>query len=176
MRSFKIDRILEVVDPDGEVQDVQEFFAPFIERHPGRSAGPDRHTPFGRALHIIDRLGDELRLLAFVAEVDGKFGQKEAKMIMRIAEMRASDMGLDLNSAQIGDLRRWTKSQKPDLHGMQAAIARMAKTGNSGDYDEVWSLVEIVAESDGKIKPEELEALRSIRAAMDVEFLAARGS
>lgn len=170
IRTFRLDRIAEVVDGHGEVHDPLEFFAPYIKRPEGRSAGPDRHTPFGRALHIIERMGDELRLLAFVAEADGSFGHKEANLIMRVAELRASDFGLELKRAELGDLRRWTKAQGPDATAMKAAIARMAKTGHSGDYEEVWSLVEIICEADGKIKPEEMVALQQIRTAMDEEF------
>lgn len=171
-RTFRIDRIIDVADAGGEVHDPDEFFAPYIKRPPGRSAGPDRHTPFGRALHIIDRLGDELRLLAFVAEADGKMANKEANLIMRIAEMRASDLGIDLKKSEIVDLRRWMKSQRPDALTMQSALGRMARS-KSGDYGEVWSLVEIIAEADGKIANQEIEALHKIKAAMDLEFAAA---
>lgn len=55
---------------------------------------------------------------------------------------------------------------------MQSALGRMARN-NSGDYEEIWSLVEIIAEADGKIANQEIEALQKIKAAMDLEFAAA---
>lgn len=174
-RTFRLDRIKSLADANGELHEPRDFFAPYLEYPAGRSAGADRHTPFGRALHIIDRIGDEMRLLAFVAEADGKIGNKEANLIMRIVELRASDIGFELKKSEIVDLRRWMKLQRPDENTMHAAISRMARS-NSDSYDEVWSLVEIIAEADGKIAPAELEALRSIRSAMDAEYTAARAT
>ncbi len=168
-RAFRVDRISAVGDASGALYDTDEFFAPYIEPREDRATGPDKSTPFGRALHIVDRLGDEMRLLAFIAEADGRMGREEAGIIMRIAEMRARDIGLDLSQAELTDLKRWLKAQHPDALAMQAAIRRMAGMGASG-YHEVWSLVEIVAEADGDLSPQELTALRNIKAAMDWDF------
>jgi tellurite resistance protein len=168
-RAFRIDRIAAVADASGELHETDEFFEPYIDAPERPATGPDKSTPFGRALHIIDRLGDELRLLAFIAEADGRMGREEAGIIMRIAEMRARDIGLDLSKAEIVDLKRWLKAQHPDALAMQAAIRRMAGMGASG-YHDVWSLVEIVAEADGALSPQETSALRNIKAAMDWEF------
>ncbi|MFT3672046.1 helix-turn-helix transcriptional regulator [Aestuariivirga sp.] len=162
-RTFRLDGIVDVADSSGEIYEPVEFFAPYFR------------NPDGRTRHVIARIGDELRLLAFIASADGVLGRKEVNLIMRIAEIRANDMGIELTTAQLADLRRWAKAQDPDAQAMKAAIARMAKTGNSGDYEEVWSLVEIICEADGKVKPEEIEALREIRAAMDEEFAAYSG-
>jgi hypothetical protein len=153
-RAFRIDHINAVADASGVLHDTEDFFAPYIERFERRAIGPDKTTPFGRALHIVDRLGDEMRLLAFIG----------------IAEMRARDLGLDLNTAELTDLKRWLQAQHPDALAMQAAIRRMAGMESTGGYHEVWQLVEIVAEADGELTPQELSALRNIKAAMDWEF------
>jgi hypothetical protein len=168
-RAFRIDRIGAVADASGQLHDTEDFFEPYIELPERRALGPDKSTPFGRALHIVDRLGDEMRLLAFIAEADGRMGREEAGLIMRIAGLRARDIGLDLSGPELIDLKRWLKAQHPDALAMQAAIRRMAGMGASG-YHEVWSLVEIVAEADGELTPQELTALRNIKAAMDWDF------
>jgi tellurite resistance protein len=170
IRTFRLDRIVELADPDGELHVPQDFFAPYISRPSRQSTEADKHTPFGRALHVVDRLGDEMRLLAFVAEADGRFANKEANTVMRIVELRANDLGINLKKAELADLRRWLKSQKPDALTMTAAVSRMAMTGFSGNYDEIWSLVEIVAESDGKLDPREIVTLDKIKEAIAAEF------
>ena len=171
-RTFRVDRIMEVADRDGEIHDARDFFQPYLSDVKGRSAGPDRHRGFGRALHIIDQIGDDLKMLAFISESDVRMGNKEADIIMKYAALRAQDLGLDFSKADTVDLRRWMKLQNPDVTTMRSSIARIAKR-KTGTFDDLWDMASIVVEIDGKIHDAELAAMNELRGALEEEFAAA---
>lgn len=172
IRTFRIDRILEVADRDGEVHEPRDFFRPYLSDVEGRSSGPDRKRGFGKALHIIDQVGDDLKILAFVSESDGRMGKKEADIIMQYAALRAKDMGLDINKTDIVDLRKWLKVQNPDGLALRSSIARAAKRKTT-TFDDLWEMCSIVVEIDGKIQDAEREAMRELKLALEEEYATA---
>jgi uncharacterized tellurite resistance protein B-like protein len=174
IRTFRIDRIIEVADRDGEIHEPHEFFRPYLPAIEGRSSGPDRKRGFGKALHIIDQIGDDLKILAFVSEADGRMGNKEAEVIIRYASLRSNDLGLDINKADTVDLRRWLKLQNPDAATLKSSIARVAKR-KTLTFEGLWELCSIVVEVDGKIHDSEIIAMSEVKNAIEEEYdLAAR--
>ena len=87
---------------------------------------------------------------------------------MKFAGACAGELGLDLNKAEIVDLRKWLKVQNPDARAMRATIGRIA-TKKSMTIDEIWEL-KIVAGIDGKVTRKEREAMTEVRSALEEEF------
>lgn len=171
-RSFRIDRIVEIADKDGELHEPADFFKPYISPVQLRSSGPDRSRPFGKALKIIDMIGDDLKILAFIAEADGSFGNREADVLTKYAMYRAAEAGLELNKSDSVDLRKWMKMQNPDELTIRSSIRRIASR-RTMTFDDLWDLANIVVEVDGKIKKSEQAALNELRSTLESEFNAA---
>jgi WYL domain len=169
IRSFRIDRIIEVADRYGETHEPKEFFAPFISAPQYRSAGPSRHSSFGRALKILDLVGQELIILAFAAECDGKFVPREANLITSYAKIRCEELGLTMTEADSHDLRKWMKMQRPDIKNVINAVHQVARKGQTS-ADEIVELTNLVFEADKKIVPSETSTAEVLQQLLREEF------
>lgn len=168
-RSFRIDRIVEMADSYGEIHEPKDFFTAFIEAPAGRSSGPSKHSPFGRALKILDIVGHEVMVLAFAAECDGKFVAREANTIMAYVKYKCDQSGLLFSKSDETDLRKWLKIQRPDELSLKTAIHRISLRKSSTAKDLI-ELTDIVFEADGKIKDEETKAAKLLRTLISEEF------
>jgi WYL domain len=168
-RSFRIDRILEIADSYGEVHEPRNFFEPFISTPVGRSAGTARNSTLGQARKIINLVGHELSVLAFAAECDGKFVPREANLIVSYVALRCKDFGLNINDADIANLKKWIKLLRPDAHDLKAAIRNIAAKGET-TARELVELTDLVFEADSKIKHEEKVTAKLFRELIMLEF------
>lgn len=174
-RTFRLDRIVEVIDSQGEVHEGAEFFMQFAPPPPkGRSAGPSRHTSFGRSLKAVEAFGDMIRVLVFLAEFDRKLVKREVDAIMSYLTYQCRQIGLDLTKAEVTDLRRWIKMLRPDTLDFKAALSRVARH-RKHTSDDVWELAEIVLGADGKISPMDKEAVLLLKSAIGEVFRAETG-
>jgi hypothetical protein len=169
IRSFRIDRIQEVADNYGEVHEAREFFAPFTSAPQGRSSGPSRHSSFGRALKILDLVGQELIILAFAAECDGRFVPREANLITSYAKVRCEELGLTMTEADSHDLRKWIKMQRPDVKNVVNAVHQVARKGKTS-ADEIVELTNLVFEADKKIVQSERSTAELLHQLLREEF------
>jgi WYL domain len=168
-RSFRIDRILELADNYGELQDPKEFFEPFISAPVGRAPGTARSAGAGRALPILNLVGCELIVLAFAAECDGKFVPREANLITSYAQLRCGDLGLVVSEKDKSILKRWIKLLKPEITDLKEAIFKIV-IRNLTTADELIELTDLVFEADAKIRIEETAAASLFRELIAQEF------
>jgi hypothetical protein len=171
IRSFRIDRIIEVADGYGEIHEPKNFFAPFTSLPRDRSAGPSRQSSFGRALKILDLVGQELVILAFAAECDGKFVPREANLIISYAKIRCEELGLLMTEADAHDLRKWVKMQRPDAKNLVNAVHQVARRGQTS-ADEIVELTNLVFEADKKIVASEQSTAELLHQLLRDEFAA----
>jgi hypothetical protein len=174
-RSFRIDRIIEIADSYGELHDPRNFFDPFINAPHGRAAGTTRNSAVGRAIKILNLVGQELVVLAFAAECDGKFVPREASLITSYAKLRCEDLGLVITDEDGAVLRKWLKLQKPDSSALKIAIHNIANK-NDTTAEELIELTDLVFEADTKIKPEEKSAAKLFKELITLEFAMVAGS
>jgi hypothetical protein len=144
-RTFRLDRIAQVADRSGEMHDPALFFRPHAPVVRVRKS--QRDTGFDRALRLIDHVGDDLKVLAFMGEADGRFGKKEVDVLMRYAAYRAAELVIDLEPQDKEALRRWIKALNPDGKTLRAAISRIAARGFTTVQD-LWELSGLVASAD----------------------------
>lgn len=167
-RTFRLDRIVQVADGSGEIHDPTPFFRPYIpQAQTARRTKPD--TGFDRALRLVDHVGDDLKVLAFVGESDGRFGKIELDVLLRYADYRAAELGIELGSQEVAALKRWMKALNPDAKALRAAIARIAIRGHTTVQD-LWELSGLVVAADQKVNKKELSALEELRIILTEEF------
>ncbi|MGE3877325.1 MAG: hypothetical protein AB7F74_30570, partial [Parvibaculaceae bacterium] len=87
----------------------------------GEGRDPD---PIARS--IISEIGDELRLLAMVAAVDGRVAPPEKALLERFAETRAREMGIDLQEGEAAHAVRWARRKVADSLDAAQIIGRLA--------------------------------------------------
>ena len=170
-RTFRLDRIIQLSDSrTGEIiENPSEYFEPFFEKV-AEGIARSKHDKFSHALAVLDSIGDELKVLSFVAEIDGRFGTKEMEVILRVADILAKERGLSLTKRELSNLKKWIKLQDPDEETLRNALRRI-ESRSLLTFDELWELVEITCEIDGKVHQKEIEGLSLLRKAMESEFL-----
>ena len=172
-RTFRLDRIIELSDPrsGGVIENPFDYFEPFFEKVTESHASA-KQDGFGRALKVIEAIGDELRVLTFVAEIDGRFGAAEMNIILKVAEILTKDAGLSLTKRDLSNLKKWLKLQDPDEAALRSAVQRIANRRQLS-FTDLWELAEIVSGIDGKIHERERDAIKVLREAMEAEFASA---
>jgi hypothetical protein len=167
-RTFHLDRIVRVADRSGETYDPILFFRPYSSVvHVVRKS--PRDTGFDRALRLVDQVGDDLKVLAFMGEADGRFGKKEVEVLLRYAAYRAEEFAIDLGSQEQAALKRWIKALNPDGKSLRAAIARIASRGRTTAQD-LWELSGLVVSADSKLTKTEKAAMEELRLILTEEF------
>ncbi len=162
-RTFLLDRIQEAADhgTGQRVPDIRAFFAPYLEQA-GELA--DDH---GTTRKVLVALGDELRILAFIAKADQSLHKAEDNLISVFVRSRTESLGHEVagnyDHAKVMD---WFRHQGPDIAAIERAVLRVAKRSEA-QLGHIWELAAKVMEADGTVQPEELDRLHALAHAVD---------
>lgn len=164
-RSFLISRIQEISDPHGEVHDPEQLLKNFLPPRQRKEHEPQRRSPFGRALILVDRIGDIARILAFAAEADARFLPKELDVITGVAADFAKQSGLYVTKTDLENFGRWVKLLRPSALEARAACERLAAKRQFSAQD-IAELVDIVITVDNKVTADERGAVEILKDAV----------
>ncbi len=162
-RTFLLDRIEEAANHStGErIADIRAFFAPFAEQ-----AG-ELDDDHGATRKVLKALGDELRILAFIAKADESLHQAEDNLISVFVRSRAERLGHEVagnyDHAKVMD---WFRHQMPDIAAIERSVLRVAKRSEA-ELGHIWEIAAKVMEADGTVSPEELDRLHALAHAVD---------
>ena len=168
-RSFLISRIIEISDPHGEVHDPENFLENFLPPRMRRKQGPHERSPFGRALILVDSVGDMARILAFAAEADARFLPKELAVITGVAADFAIRTGLYVTKTDLENFGRWVKLLRPSPLEAKVACDRLAASKQFTARD-IAELVDIIITVDNKVTADERIAVDTLKAAVKESF------
>lgn len=107
-----------------------------------------------RVRKLFEHIKDELIVLDYVARADGHYNKLNGDILNRFAAERAKDLKISLVDDDVTDIKKWLKIQSPNSEDVAAAIDRIADVGRLAP-NELWDLVEIIAQADGKITKKE---------------------
>ncbi len=162
-RTFLLDRIVEAADPGTgrRIDDIRAFFAPFLEQAGELS---DDH---GTTRKVLVALGDELRILAFIAKADQTLHKAEDNLISVFVRKRTESLGHEVagnyDHAKVMD---WFRHQAPDIEAIERSVLRVAKRSEA-QLGHIWELAAKVMEADGTVLSEELDRLHALAQAVD---------
>ncbi|MEM7425091.1 MAG: WYL domain-containing protein [Pseudomonadota bacterium] len=162
-RTFLLDRILEAAEhaTGRRISDIQTFFAPLIDQ-----AG-ELDDDHGTTREIITQIGDELRILAFIAKADMSLHKAEDELISLFVRQRSESLGAEVaGNYDHTKVMDWFRHQVPDLEVLERAVMRVAKR-SEGQLGHVWELAAKVMEADGTVRAEELDRLHQLAQAVD---------
>ena len=162
-RTFLMGRIHQAVEHTSgrHVSDIKAFFAPLIEK-----AG-ELDDDHGTTREVILAIGDELRILAFIAKADMALHKAEDELISLFARQRAEDLGPEIaGNYDHPKVMDWFRHQIPDFDVLERAVLRVAKRSEA-ELGHVWKLAAQVMEADGTVRAEELDRLHLLAQAVD---------
>lgn len=142
-----------------DITDSGEFAAVEIEITILAEEGRD---PDPLARSIISEIGDELRLLAMVAAVDGRVAPAEKALLERFAETRAREMGLDPQEGEAAHAVRWARRKAADSLDAAQIIGRLAIERPSA-LPILLEGCELMAEIDGTVGQQEKHTVSMLR-------------
>lgn len=166
-RTFRLDRIDILYDPStGEILgNPDQFFGPYIERSLLEEERTIEKSRFRRAWTAIEALRDELAVLILVARADGRFVKAEQNMMLKYASERARELDVELNDEGLVVLLNWIKTQDPSEPEARIAVRNLARRPDA--LESIWEVSELIAEADGKVREQEVNAFREVRAAIE---------
>ncbi|MEM8687054.1 MAG: WYL domain-containing protein [Pseudomonadota bacterium] len=163
-RTFLLDRIIDAANhaTGARIGDIRAFFAPFREQ-----AG-DLDDDHGTTRKVLEELGDELRILAFIAKADETLHTAEDNLISVFVRSRSESLGHEVagnyDHAKVMD---WFRHQAPDIEAIERSVLRVAKRSEA-QLGHIWELAAKVMEADGTVMPEELDRLHALAHAVDL--------
>lgn len=167
-RAFRFDRIKQVRDYRSGAQtgDVTRYFAPYlanVEREDAFHSDFESRT----TREVLGLIGDELRVLAFVALADRRFDVREEKMISEFIRQRVRELGAEVVENYDHDrVLDWMRSQKPSFSGLERAVERLSVRGE-WELRAIWDLSKDIVEVDDDVDPDELRAMDDLYNAID---------
>lgn len=170
-RTFFLDRIVEAADHGSgqRIDNIRAFFEPYLEQAGELS---DDH---GTTRKVLEALGDELRILAFIANADKSLHKSEDNLISVFVRSRTEHLGHEIagnyDHAKVMD---WFRHQAPDMAVIERAVLRVAKRSEA-ELGHIWELAAKVMEADGSVQPEELDRLHALAHAVDQALSELRG-
>jgi hypothetical protein len=182
-RSFRIDRILAVIDYDGVVQEpLDRFFEDTFGMHADelapRSSSERSHKPVGP---IIKKQGitlemdpverwsmiraacrdHGLHLLATLARSDGELHPNELEVMVDFVAELSAKMGITIDVGQSDQIRDYVKRLRPTFEVIDRTIDRVLARPPS-DIKNLLAFGRRVIEADGLLHPAELSALQDL--------------
>ena len=119
LRSFRMDRVINLFDEHGETFDVREFLH--------LKASPTKARTGGGSYRSVIR--DGLRVLIAVARADGHLDAKEVDVIMDYARAEGARKGVTQDEAALAELRRYIERLQPSGSVVAACIDRLTNEG-----------------------------------------------
>ncbi|WOI52472.1 TerB family tellurite resistance protein [Parvularcula sp. LCG005] len=185
LRHFRFDRIISVIDDDGEVYDPIVFFrdelhcpiSHYIDKacvvkstrpvesvasapiqKTGEKPNHEERKP-GVAHRAVCR--DGLRILVGIARSDGDYCQSELDAILAYVESESEIAGLLTNESDRSYLSGYLKRQRPDAAVLDKCIEKLS-VAPIADQVRFLTSAKAVVLADGQIHPAEIEILDQI--------------
>jgi len=115
LRSFRMDRVINFFDEQGETFDVREFLH--------LKANPTKARTGGGSYRSAIR--DGLRVLIAVARADGHLNAEEVDVIMDYARAEGTRKGVTEDEAALAELRRYVERLQPSGSVVASCIDRL---------------------------------------------------
>ncbi|MGI9416127.1 MAG: WYL domain-containing protein [Hyphomicrobiales bacterium] len=175
-RAFQFDRIQQIRDyrTGAHTEDAAAFFAPYLTVTVEDEAP---HTDFeSRATReVLGLIGDELRILAFVAMADRHFDEREEVLVSDFIRVRAGQLGQDVVENYDHDkVIQWVRAQRPSFESLERAVERLSRLG-AWELRALWDLSNDIVKADDKVDYEELRAMDDLYTAIDRAISRQRG-
>lgn len=166
--AFYLDRITQVRDyrTGAHTDDAERFFAPYVTpAHAGRTHDADDTSRATR--EVLGLIGDELRILAFVAMSDRYFDEREEQLISDFIRERARQLGEDIaESYDHAWVLNWLHAQNPTFDGLERAVDRLSQIGE-WELRALWDLSKDLVHADDRVDKDELRAMDELYTAID---------
>ncbi len=146
LRSFRMDRVINLFDEHGETFDVREFLA--------LKASPTKARTGGGSYRSV--LRDGLRVLIAVARSDGHLDDKEVDAIMDYARAEGARKGVTQDEAALAELRRYIERLQPSGSVVTSCIDRLTNE-DKATQDNLLAYLANVVRADGVLDSSEAE-------------------
>ncbi|MDH3513066.1 MAG: hypothetical protein OER85_19680 [Gammaproteobacteria bacterium] len=134
LRSFRMDRVINLFDEQGETFDVREFLH--------LKASPTKARTGGGSYRSAIR--DGLRVLIALARADGHLDAKEVDVIMDYARAEGARKGVAEDEAALAELRRYIERLQPSGSVVTSCIDRLANEDEETQDNLVAYLAKVV--------------------------------
>lgn len=138
-----------------------DLFGSFFDEREAESELRAERSKFRLAWPVIEALRNEMQVLILVARSDNRFAKAEQNAILKYVLLRANDRGLIVSDNAEMVLRNWIKLQDPSEAEARIAIKTLSKLDDG--LDAIWEVVQLIAESDGRVTPDELATISEVR-------------
>jgi len=140
LRSFRMDRVVNLFDEHGETFDVREFLH--------LKANPTKARTGGGSYRSV--LRDGLRVLIAVARADGHLDAEEVDVIMDYARAEGVRKGVTADEAALVELRRYIERLQPSGSVVTSCIDRLTNEDEE-TQDNLLAYLEKVVRADGVV-------------------------
>ncbi len=140
LRSFRMDRVVNLFDEHGETFDVREFLH--------LKANPTKARTGGGSYRSV--LRDGLRVLIAVARADGHLDTEEVDVIMDYARAEGARKGVRADEAALVELRRYIERLQPSGSVVTSCIDRLTNEDEE-TQDNLLAYLEKVVRADGVV-------------------------
>jgi len=151
LRSFRMDRVINLFDEHGETFDVREFLQ--------LKASPTKARTGGGSYRSAIR--DGLRVLIAVARADGQLDAEEVDVIMDYARAEGARKGVTEDEAALTGLRRYIERLQPSGSVVTSCIDRLTNEDEE-TQDNLLAYLAKVVRADGVVDASEAELERLI--------------
>ena len=151
LRSFRMDRIINLFDEQGETFDVREFLH--------LKAAPTRARTGGGSYRSAIR--DGLRVLIAIARADGRLDPEEVDLIMDFARAEGARKGVPEDEAALAELRRYIERLQPSGSVVASCIDRLTNEDQEAQ-ENLLAYIAKVVRADGVVDGSEAELERLI--------------
>ena len=109
---------------------------------------------------VVSLIGDELRILAAVAKLSGRFETGAPALLAKFAEVRCGELALSVEADDLAAAMRWLEHNIPGGGNIASTIDSLK---NPGAFDAMIEVSEIIAEAGGPLGAEEQAGVMKIR-------------
>ena len=167
-RAFRLDRIRQVRDykSGAHTDDPVSFFEPYMS---AAEREDTLHTDFESRTtrEVLGLIGDELRILAFVALADRRLDEREEELIADFVRARARELGAEvMENYDHGRVLDWMRAQKPTFSGLERAVERLSARGE-WELRALWDLSNDIVHADEHVDADEIRAMDDLYNAID---------
>lgn len=117
LRTFRVDRIINIFNEQGDSHDVREFL--HLDAHATKA------KVASAAYRSVCR--DGLRVLIAVARADGHLHPKEVEIIMDYAQAEGQRLGVEKNAKDLEALKHYIERQQPSGSVVSACLKRLSE-------------------------------------------------
>ena len=167
-RAFLFARIKQIRDyrTGALTEDPARFFAPFMSRTaPGEALDSDLASQTTR--DVLGLIGDELRILTFVAKADRYFDEREEALISDFIRQRVKQLDREVaENYDHGRVLNWMHAQQPTFEALERSVDRLSLRGE-WELRALWDLSKDLVHVDERVEADELRAMDDLYTAID---------